>query len=160
MVLHIVCTLRYNRILVFLFPVDCESITSDHTEQHSRTLLHPVPLEPKKVYFLETFFPCDPRRWMHRYFMLVLMCFLSFGSYYVYDNPAALQKTIMNVSSVTAPERIGLSLCRITIFSQVFSVVCRLNICSVQLLYFSFLPQLYVRLYLLRCLDKLNQLDM
>ena len=32
------------------------------------------------------------------------------GSYYVYDHPAALQKTIMNVSSVTAPERIGLSL--------------------------------------------------
>ena len=79
------------------------------TTQHLRTLLHPVSQEPKKLYFLETFFPYDLRRWMHRYFMLVLMCFLSFGSYYVYDNSAALQKTIMNVSSVTAPETMGLS---------------------------------------------------
>ena len=44
------------------------------------------------------FLPCDPRKWMHRYFMLVLMCMLSFGSYYVYDNPTALQRTIINVS--------------------------------------------------------------
>ena len=42
--------------------------------------------------------PCDPRQWMHRYFMLFFMCMLSFGSYYVYDNPTALQRTIMNVS--------------------------------------------------------------
>ena len=43
-------------------------------------------------------FLCDPHRWMHRFLMLGMMCFLSFGSYYVYDNPAALQKTILNVS--------------------------------------------------------------
>ena len=42
--------------------------------------------------------PCDPSRWMHRYFMLFFMCMLSFGSYYVYDNPTALQRTIMKVS--------------------------------------------------------------
>ena len=42
--------------------------------------------------------PCDPRQWLHRYFMLGFMCMLSFGSYYVYDNPTALQRTIMNVS--------------------------------------------------------------
>ena len=41
--------------------------------------------------------PCDPRRWMHRYLMLLLMCMLSFGSYYVYDNPAALQRIILQV---------------------------------------------------------------
>ncbi|XP_077988681.1 lysosomal dipeptide transporter MFSD1-like [Glandiceps talaboti] len=34
---------------------------------------------------------CDPRRSLHRYLVLILMCFLSFGSYFVYDNPAALQ---------------------------------------------------------------------
>ncbi|XP_002740942.1 lysosomal dipeptide transporter MFSD1-like [Saccoglossus kowalevskii] len=38
------------------------------------------------------FAACDPRRGLHRYLVLILMCFLSFGSYYVYDNPAALQK--------------------------------------------------------------------
>jgi len=70
-------------------------------DQQPGPLLHPVSPEPeKKTYFLETFFPCDPRRWMHRYFMLLLMCFLSFGSYYVYDNPAALQRTIMNVRAM------------------------------------------------------------
>ena len=47
----------------------------------------------------DSFFPCDPRRWMHRYLMLGFMCMLSFGSYYVYDNPTALQSTIIKVSS-------------------------------------------------------------
>ena len=46
----------------------------------------------------DSFLPCDPRQWLHRYFMLFFMCMLSFGSYYVYDNPTALQRTIMNVS--------------------------------------------------------------
>lgn len=44
--------------------------------------------------------PCDPGRWLHRYFMLALMCFLSFGSYYVYDNPTALQDSIESVSCI------------------------------------------------------------
>lgn len=35
---------------------------------------------------------------MHRFLLLFLMCMLSFGSYYVYDNPAALERTILNVS--------------------------------------------------------------
>lgn len=34
---------------------------------------------------------CDPRTSWHRYFALFFMCFLSFGSYFCYDNPAALQ---------------------------------------------------------------------
>ena len=34
---------------------------------------------------------------MHRFILLFLMCMLSFGSYYVYDNPAALERTIQNV---------------------------------------------------------------
>lgn len=45
-------------------------------------------------------FLCDPRRWMHRFLLLGLMCFLSFGNYYVFDNPASLQKTILNVMNV------------------------------------------------------------
>lgn len=35
--------------------------------------------------------PCDPRRKLHKYLVLIIMCLLSFGSYFVYDNPAALQ---------------------------------------------------------------------
>ncbi|XP_074658444.1 lysosomal dipeptide transporter MFSD1-like isoform X2 [Tubulanus polymorphus] len=37
---------------------------------------------------------CDPRRALHRYLILIVMCFLSFGSYFCYDNPAALQDTM------------------------------------------------------------------
>lgn len=39
---------------------------------------------------------CDPRRWPHRIVVLVLMCFLGFGSYFCYDNPAALQTQVMS----------------------------------------------------------------
>ncbi len=66
-------------------------------EELTKTIT-PVVVEVERHYALEFFMPCDPRRALHRYFMLVLMCFLSFGSYYVYDNPAALQNTIINVS--------------------------------------------------------------
>jgi len=37
---------------------------------------------------------CDPRRAPYRYLGLVLMCFLGFGSYFVYDTPASLQNQI------------------------------------------------------------------
>ena len=33
---------------------------------------------------------CNPLRRPHRFMVLFLICFLSFGSYYCYDNPAAL----------------------------------------------------------------------
>ncbi|XP_067944720.1 lysosomal dipeptide transporter MFSD1-like [Watersipora subatra] len=39
--------------------------------------------------------PCNPRRYMHRYIVLIFMCLLSFGSYFCYDNPAAMQDTMM-----------------------------------------------------------------
>ncbi|XP_065887478.1 major facilitator superfamily domain-containing protein 1-like [Dysidea avara] len=45
---------------------------------------------------------CDPSRWLHRYTMLFLMCTLSFGSYFVYDNPAALQRQITQVMGVNS----------------------------------------------------------
>lgn len=35
----------------------------------------------KKKYRVDNFLPCDPRRWLHRYLMLILMCFLSFGKF-------------------------------------------------------------------------------
>lgn len=37
---------------------------------------------------------CDPTRWLHRYFVLIFMCLLSFGSYFCYDNPTALEDII------------------------------------------------------------------
>ncbi|XP_043851331.1 major facilitator superfamily domain-containing protein 1 isoform X2 [Dromiciops gliroides] len=47
---------------------------------------------------------CDPARLAHRLLALVLMCFLGFGSYFCYDNPAALQTQIqgdMHVNTAT-----------------------------------------------------------
>lgn len=61
--------------------------------------MHPEPYLGYR-FSCETFLPCDPRRWMHRFMLLFLMCMLSFGSYYVYDNPAALERTILNVSAI------------------------------------------------------------
>ncbi|EDL15513.1 major facilitator superfamily domain-containing protein 1 [Mus musculus] len=37
---------------------------------------------------------CDPSRLAHRLVVLSLMCFLGFGSYFCYDNPAALQTQV------------------------------------------------------------------
>ncbi|XP_061493161.1 major facilitator superfamily domain-containing protein 1 isoform X2 [Rhineura floridana] len=37
---------------------------------------------------------CDPHRLAHRMLVLSLMCFLGFGSYFCYDNPAALQTQV------------------------------------------------------------------
>ncbi|XP_019850662.1 PREDICTED: major facilitator superfamily domain-containing protein 1-like [Amphimedon queenslandica] len=56
--------------------------------------------QARSKYRIDNFLPCDPRRWMHRFLMLCLMCSLSFGSYYCYDNPAALTRTIIQVMRV------------------------------------------------------------
>lgn len=85
---------------LFLDLADTSSFKGSQDEL--TTTIMPVIVEEEEERFLATFLPCDPRRWMHRFLMLILMCFLSFGSYYVYDNPAALQKTIMNVSKAFA----------------------------------------------------------
>ena len=49
----------------------------------------------------ENFLICDPRRWFHRYTVLILICMLTFGFYYCYDSLTALQRTIIYVSTVT-----------------------------------------------------------
>ncbi|KAL5102716.1 Major facilitator superfamily domain-containing protein 1 [Taenia crassiceps] len=38
---------------------------------------------------------CDPRSRVHRYGMLFFICLMSFGSYYCFDNPAALQDAFL-----------------------------------------------------------------
>ncbi|XP_030072155.1 lysosomal dipeptide transporter MFSD1 [Microcaecilia unicolor] len=47
---------------------------------------------------------CDPSRLAHRLVVLLIMCFLGFGSYFCYDNPAALQTQVqqdMKVNTAT-----------------------------------------------------------
>ena len=47
---------------------------------------------------------CNPRKFFYRYFALIFMCLLSFGSYFCYDNPAALQdnfKKDLKISTAT-----------------------------------------------------------
>ncbi|XP_065070271.1 major facilitator superfamily domain-containing protein 1-like [Rhopilema esculentum] len=43
---------------------------------------------------------CDPRTPCHRFIFLGFLCFLSFGVYFCYDNPAALQETILADMSI------------------------------------------------------------
>ncbi|KAI3354217.1 hypothetical protein L3Q82_018751 [Scortum barcoo] len=38
---------------------------------------------------------CDPTHLLHRVVVLLFMCFLGFGSYFCYDNPAALQTEVL-----------------------------------------------------------------
>ncbi|XP_061638264.1 major facilitator superfamily domain-containing protein 1 isoform X2 [Phyllopteryx taeniolatus] len=38
---------------------------------------------------------CDPAHVLHRVVILVFMCFLGFGSYFCYDNPASLQTQVL-----------------------------------------------------------------
>lgn len=45
---------------------------------------------------------CNPKNCIHRYFpVLFVMCFLSFGSYFCYDNPAALQDAMLRDLKLT-----------------------------------------------------------
>ncbi|CAH1780917.1 unnamed protein product [Owenia fusiformis] len=44
---------------------------------------------------------CNPKRNVHRYPVLVIMCFLSFGSYFCYDNPAAMQDIMLRDLSIS-----------------------------------------------------------
>lgn len=60
-----------------------------------------------KEYRCDDFFLCDPRRWPQRYTVLILVSLVIFGAYYIYDNPAALESTILNVSSGACPVENG-----------------------------------------------------
>ncbi len=47
---------------------------------------------------------CNPHKWYYRYFALIYICLLGFGSYFCYDNPAALQdhfKKDLSISTAT-----------------------------------------------------------
>nr|XP_045017571.1 major facilitator superfamily domain-containing protein 1 isoform X1 [Jaculus jaculus]XP_045017572.1 major facilitator superfamily domain-containing protein 1 isoform X2 [Jaculus jaculus] len=68
----------------------------EEEDEEARALLDPgpdagsgVPAAPQPLPAL-----CDPRRLAHRLLVLLLMCLLGFGSYFCYDNPAALQTQV------------------------------------------------------------------
>lgn len=50
---------------------------------------------------------CNPHRPLHRYLVLAVMCFLSFGSYFCYDNPAALQDTMIKALDISESTFMG-----------------------------------------------------
>ncbi|KAJ8934927.1 hypothetical protein NQ314_013086 [Rhamnusium bicolor] len=47
---------------------------------------------------------CHPRGRGHRFIALIFMCFLGFGSYFCYDNPAALQNQMQNDLNITVSQ--------------------------------------------------------
>ncbi|XP_005930097.1 major facilitator superfamily domain-containing protein 1 isoform X1 [Haplochromis burtoni] len=47
---------------------------------------------------------CDPSRLLHRLVVLFFMCFLGFGSYFCYDNPAALQSQVIQDLHLTTAD--------------------------------------------------------
>lgn len=51
---------------------------------------------------------CDPFRLPHRLIVLALMCFLGFGSYFCYDNPAALQTQVQRDMKLNTAEFMAL----------------------------------------------------
>ncbi|KAH9512799.1 Major facilitator super domain-containing protein 1 [Bulinus truncatus] len=75
---------------------------SSHSDPDERTPLNQVvsstedDTTEEELYGCSASPPCNPKSCLHRYFpVLVLICFLSFGSYFCYDNPAALQDTMI-----------------------------------------------------------------
>ncbi|XP_046505467.1 major facilitator superfamily domain-containing protein 1-like isoform X2 [Equus quagga] len=64
----------------------------EEEEEEARALLAGGPGAPSALPTL-----CDPGRLAHRLLVLLLMCFLGFGSYFCYDNPAALRSQFKRV---------------------------------------------------------------
>ncbi|VDN13614.1 unnamed protein product [Dibothriocephalus latus] len=51
---------------------------------------------------------CDPHSRLHRYLMLFFLCFMSFGSYFCYDNPAAMQDIFLKDVHLTVSQFMNL----------------------------------------------------
>ena len=51
---------------------------------------------------------CDPKSRWHRYSMLLFICLLTFGSYFCYDNPAALQDAFLTELHLTVTQFMNL----------------------------------------------------
>ncbi|XP_051966260.1 major facilitator superfamily domain-containing protein 1 isoform X2 [Xyrauchen texanus] len=57
-----------------------QNLLNEEDEDHYQNSMNPV---------------CDPNHLLHRIVVLIFMCFLGFGSYFCYDNPAALQTQVI-----------------------------------------------------------------
>eukprot|EP00042_Codosiga_hollandica_P049859 m.586226 g.586226 ORF g.586226 m.586226 type:complete len:517 (-) comp57975_c0_seq9:2945-4495(-) len=57
--------------------------------------------EPEHTYMCAM---ANPKHWSHRYLFLILICFLCFGNYFVYDNPAALQPQFIQDMKITTTQ--------------------------------------------------------
>ncbi|XP_005393164.2 PREDICTED: major facilitator superfamily domain-containing protein 1 isoform X2 [Chinchilla lanigera] len=69
----------------------------EEEEEEARALLAGGPDQPRSGAPAASGAPsalCDPGRLAHRLVVLLLMCLLGFGSYFCYDNPAALQSQV------------------------------------------------------------------
>lgn len=51
---------------------------------------------------------CDPKKSAHRYAMIFFICLMSFGSYFCYDNPAALQEEFLTDLHLTVTQFMNL----------------------------------------------------
>ncbi|KAJ8313236.1 hypothetical protein KUTeg_009213 [Tegillarca granosa] len=80
------------------------------TESEKKPLLDSVPDEDEEEVPLEGCggtMACNPHKALHRYLVLIIMCFLSFGSYFCYDNPAALQDNMIRDLDISVSQFMG-----------------------------------------------------
>ena len=75
-------------------------------ENESNRLLGTFPTEKRQQnWFLREFtHPTDPTTLLHRLFILCFICTLSFGSYFCFDNPAALESQMIKTLSIDKTE--------------------------------------------------------
>ena len=80
--------------------IDASSITEEETKKEDRKTKQTVEngLDEDTADFgcLGSSAACNPFKKVHRFLVLPLVCLLSFGSYYCYDNPAALAPQFKN----------------------------------------------------------------
>ena len=80
---------------------------------------------------------CNPYHWNHRYLVLFFMVLVNFQSYFVYDNPVALQRTIINVSVIL---KLSQSACSV---KPVFSPLIICQVMEVDVTQYSLLYSIY-----------------
>uniref|UniRef100_A0A674MTS4 Lysosomal dipeptide transporter MFSD1 n=1 Tax=Takifugu rubripes TaxID=31033 RepID=A0A674MTS4_TAKRU len=67
---------------------------------------------------------CDPNHLLHRVVVLVFMCFLGFGSYFCFDNPASLQTQVIKVEP-----------CKCRMLDQLGTIIFSLFVCVGQVIF-------------------------
>lgn len=75
-------------------PEDASPIIRASEEQIEDEEREVEEVEEQVTGFCLSSFLCNPRKTGHRFFALLFLCLMSFGSYFCYDNPAALETQI------------------------------------------------------------------